>query len=204
VFAKLTYNKGGVSMSKRSVSNNKSSRSNKSSKNNYSDKRNKFLFPGIILGLVAVIVASIVTLRVNAKDEATNDHIHTDAKGETHIGLNITKSEVSQNVKFYPYKVDNVKMEVLAVKSKDGVIRTALNTCESCYNSGRGYYKQQGDLLVCQNCGNSFSLDKVGMQQDGCNPVPIPSQYKTDTEDSIIVSKTFLTSKKSMFTNWGK
>ena len=39
-------------------------------------------------------------------------------------------------------------IEVLAVKSSDGTIRTAFNTCQVCYASGRGYYIQQGDGLI--------------------------------------------------------
>ena len=45
-------------------------------------------------------------------------------------------------------------MEIVAVKALDGSIRTAFNTCQVCYNSGRGYYQQEGNELVCQNCGN--------------------------------------------------
>jgi len=40
-------------------------------------------------------------------------------------------------------------MEVLALKAKDRTIRTALNTCQVCYASGKGYYVQEGDVLVC-------------------------------------------------------
>jgi len=35
-------------------------------------------------------------------------------------------------------------MEVLAVKAPDGTIRTAMNTCKICYDSGAGYYVQEG------------------------------------------------------------
>ena len=33
-------------------------------------------------------------------------------------------------------------LEVLAVKAPDGTIRTAFNTCQVCYGSGRGLYRQ--------------------------------------------------------------
>ena len=52
-------------------------------------------------------------------------------------------------------------MVVLAFKASDDTIRTALNTCQVCYDSGRGYYVQEGDKLICQNCGNQFEADQV-------------------------------------------
>src|SRR5665647_3780741 len=58
--------------------------------------------------------------------------------------IKILKSEVSSTAKFYPYKLDGTNMEIIAVKATDGTIRTALNTCQVCYDSGRGYYKQEG------------------------------------------------------------
>jgi uncharacterized membrane protein len=70
----------------------------------------------------------------------------------------IAKSGVMETAKFIPASVDGTQMEVIVVKAPDGTIRTALNTCQVCYDSGRGYYKQDGDVLVCQNCGNRFKM----------------------------------------------
>lgn len=120
------------------------------------------------------------------------------------VDLKIVKSEVTETVKFYPYKVDNVNMEVLAVKAKDGTIRTALNTCQVCYPSGRGYYVQKGDTIVCQNCGNVFKIDQVEKMKGGCNPVPVTGEDKKDDGTNIVVSKTFMTENKELFLKWGK
>lgn len=118
--------------------------------------------------------------------------------------LTIPKSEVSETAKFYPYKVGKTKMEVMAVKASDGTIRTAFNTCQICYASGRGYYVQEGDEMVCQNCGNRFQLDKIEIIKGGCNPVPIMDENKTDDGTNIVISKDFLSSNKDLFNNWGK
>ena len=75
--------------------------------------------------------------------------------------MKIVKDEVSSTAKFYPYILDGVNMEIIAVKATDGTIRTALNTCQVCYDSGRGYYVQRGEYLVCQNCGNRFHIDQI-------------------------------------------
>ncbi len=113
----------------------------------------------------------------------------------------INKSEITETVKFYPAKVDNKKMEILAVKASDGTIRTAFNTCQVCNGSPRAYYKQEGDVLVCQNCGNQFSMDMIELQRGGCNPVPIYKENKTDDGTNIVISKEFIAQNKELFTN---
>jgi uncharacterized membrane protein len=88
------------------------------------------------------------------------------------------------------------------VEAPDGTIRTAFNTCQVCYDSGRGYYKQDGNVLVCQNCGNRFKMNQVEVQSGGCNPVPIFSENKTVTDETITISGEFLTEAKVIFANW--
>lgn len=120
------------------------------------------------------------------------------------IAVKIPKAEVTSQAKFYPYKIDNITMEVIAVKASDGSIRTALNTCQVCFDSGKGYYVQTGEYLVCQNCKNKFHIDQVEKVKGGCNPVPVLQEDKTDLGDSIAVSKDFLASQKEYFKKWKK
>jgi len=116
--------------------------------------------------------------------------------------LIIPVSEVSETAKFYPIDVDDTTMEILAVQASDGTIRTAFNTCQVCFDSGRGYYKQQGDKLVCQNCGNSFTADMVEVAAGGCNPYPIFDGDKTVADDSITISYDFLSASTKVFAHW--
>lgn len=117
-------------------------------------------------------------------------------------GIEINKADISTTAKFYPYESNGIKMEVLALKAKDGTIRTALNTCQVCYASGKGYYVQEGDELVCQNCGNRFALNMVGKTKGGCNPVPISDTSKVDDGNKITVDKNYLDKNKAYFSNW--
>ena len=121
------------------------------------------------------------------------------AEGES---LVIKVADISDQASFYPVEVDGVRMEVIAVKAPDGSIRTAFNTCQICYDSGRGYYKQSGNKLVCQNCGNQFSTSQVEVESGGCNPWPIFAEDKTVTKDSISISYGFFKKSKEIFANW--
>ena len=150
---------------------------------------------GLILVASAIAVLCVMVVVLDKEGKATTKIV----KGESLI---IPVSEVTTDVSFYPIDVDGSKMEVIAVKDSDGHIRTAFNTCEVCYSSGRGYYKQQGDELICQNCGNHFTVDQVQINSGGCNPWPIYDEDKTITDDSIEISYDFLAESKEIFQNW--
>ncbi len=147
----------------------------------------------VVLGLLILGYVLVKALSPGTPDAAA-------ASGE----IKIVKSDITGTVKFYPYKAGKTKMEVLAVKASDGTIRTAFNTCQVCFNSGKGYYKQEGDELVCQNCGNRFKLDQIEVIKGGCNPVPIMEENKTDDGANIVIAKDFLEANKELFANWNK
>ncbi|HHY82790.1 MAG TPA: DUF2318 domain-containing protein [Clostridiales bacterium] len=146
------------------------------------------------IAVIAVLVTGLIIIKLSSGG----------VTGAESGDLKILKSEVSDTVKFYPYKAGRTNMEVLAVLASDGTVRTAFNTCQVCYDSGRGYYKQEGNELVCQNCGNRFRLDQVEKIKGGCNPVPITAEDKTEDDTSIVISQVFLEANKGLFGNWRK
>ncbi|MBE5987389.1 MAG: DUF2318 domain-containing protein [Paenibacillaceae bacterium] len=154
---------------------------------------------------------SLLVLTGCSSNSATKTQETTAIKSENNsksaqadTDLVIPVSDITEKVSFYPVEADGTKMEVLAVKAPDGTIRTAFNTCQVCYDSGRGYYKQDGSELVCQNCGNRFPMSRVEVEAGGCNPWPIFDQNKTVTDESITISSDFLKESKQIFANWKK
>lgn len=159
----------------------------------------------------AVAVLSLLVLTACSSNSGTKTQETAALKSAKDSGstqaaadLVIPVSDISDKVTFYPVEADGTKMEVLAVKAPDGTIRTAFNTCQVCYDSGRGYYKQDGDELVCQNCGNRFPMSRVEVEAGGCNPWPIFDQNKTVTDESITISSDFLKESRQIFANWKK
>lgn len=102
--------------------------------------------------------------------------------------LAIPIAGLSQTASFYKADLDGTEVELVALKDSKGNLRTAFNACQVCYSSGRGYYRQEGEYLVCQNCGNSFTIDQVGIASGGCNPWPILDSDRTVTDDEIQIS----------------
>jgi uncharacterized membrane protein len=58
------------------------------------------------------------------------------------------------------------------LKSSDGVLRAAFDACDVCWPAGKGYY-QEGDYMVCRNCGRRFASIRVNEVKGGCNPAPL-------------------------------
>ena len=118
--------------------------------------------------------------------------------------LKIPKQEITATAKFYGYKAGNVYMEVLALRAPDGTVRTAFNTCQVCYDSGRGYYTQEGEYLICNNCGNRFLARQVELIKGGCNPVPITKELKREDAEFIYIPKTVFEQARPLFLKWKK
>ena len=115
----------------------------------------------------------------------------------------IDADKVTTSASFYPITINGTQMEVLAIRDSAGNVRTAFNTCQSCYTSGNGRYKADGTELVCQNCGFHFTAEQVGTpSQGGCNPWPITDEDKSVTGEKIEISYDFLKNSKDIFANW--
>lgn len=149
----------------------------------------------ILFGIVVLLVSSFFLIKYGANLGDDTSYLSSDGD------LMILKSEVTEKAKFYPYTIDGVNIEVLAVKAKDGSVRTAFNTCQVCFDSGRGYYVQEGDEVVCQNCENRFKIEQIEIIKGGCNPVPIMSENKTDDGTNITVPKDYLVENSYLFLN---
>lgn len=161
-------------------------------------KMKKIMVTGMALLAAMTVLAGCGRTGGNTEKDAEETSI---SSGEN---LTIPVDELTEDATFYPVNVDGTEMEVIAVKSSDGTIRTAFNTCQICYDSGNGYYKQEDDKLVCQNCGNSFTMDQVGETAGGCNPWPILESDRTTTDSEIQISYDFLKDSAEIFANWKK
>ena len=153
---------------------------------------------------IMMIILSLTTLSGCGKEKASTSASGVNAAEKISSGesLKIPVKEISEKASFYSVEVDGTQMEVIAVKDSDGNIRTAFNTCQICYDSGNGYYKQEGNELVCQNCGNYFTMEQVGESAGGCNPWPILEEDKTETDSEVKISYDFLKESSDIFENW--
>lgn len=155
---------------------------------------------GVVIVAMIAMIAVAFSFKLPKRDgqESANNALTVTKDSD----LVITSKDVTEKASFYPAEINGTNLEVIAVKAPDGSIRTAFNTCQVCYSSGRGYYQQEGEQLICQNCGNRFGMDDVEVTKGGCNPVPITTENKTVTDETITISKDFLTQATVIFQNW--
>jgi len=83
-------------------------------------------------------------------------------------------------VRHYQFKTgEGTSINFFILKSSDGVLRAAFDACDVCWRAGLGYY-QEGDFMVCRNCGQRFASIKVNEIRGGCNPAPLNRQVAGD------------------------
>ena len=74
----------------------------------------------------------------------------------------------------------DITVKYFVIKSSDGVVRAAFDACDVCWPAGKGY-AQQGDNMVCRNCGRRFASVSVNEVQGGCNPAPLARRVVGDS-----------------------
>lgn len=82
-----------------------------------------------------------------------------------------------------------------ALKSSDGAYRAALDACDVCFRMNRGY-RQEGDLMVCNNCGQTFPSNRIGEVKGGCNPHPLANRIEGG---QMVIRKTDILAGKDYF-----
>jgi len=98
--------------------------------------------------------------RIESSDGSVRVDLSTVDDGEAH---------------FFRYASQHGDINFFVVKSVDGIIRAAFDACDVCYRSKKGYH-QEGDFMVCNNCGQQFRTDLVNEVKGGCNPAPLARQ----------------------------
>ena len=96
--------------------------------------------------------------------------------------------------RYYEYKDGNMTIRYFILKSSDGVIRAAFDACDVCWPAGKGYV-QDGDVMVCKNCGRRFTSVKINEVTGGCNPAPLERNIENGkliiTVDDILEGKKY-------------
>jgi hypothetical protein len=160
----------------------------------------------------AEVVDSTNTTTTNGEttDTSSNSDTNTESSETASIPATLNEkgdvviqvSDISETATFYDVEVEGTPMGLFAVKASDGTIRTAFNTCQVCNGSPYAFFKQQDDTFQCQNCGNIYSLDMIGQERGGCNPVPIMDDEKTVSDTEIVIPASLLKDNAAKFENW--
>jgi len=125
--------------------------------------------------LVVVAIGSYLVISASKDNPAATAVATNPASTATESrDIRISLSELSSNAKFFDYNLANNKpVRFFVIKSSDGVYRAALDACDTCYHAKKGYH-QEGDDMICNNCGLHFHSSKINEVHGGCNPIGLP------------------------------
>ena len=110
------------------------------------------------------------------------------APSQSAVAANPTSSDVIKypvsmftdgKARHFEFAASNLTIRYFILKSADGVIRAAFDACDVCWPAGKGYY-QEGDDMVCRNCGRRFESVKINEVKGGCNPAPLNRSIQGD------------------------
>lgn len=100
------------------------------------------------------------------------------------ISISLDKISDGQAHYFTTPSEKGVDVKFFVVKSHDGIIRAAIDACDVCYRAGKGYV-QEGNVMVCSNCGMRFATDRINEVKGGCNPAPLT---RTIESGNLVIS----------------
>lgn len=140
-------------------------------------KKSKFYLFVFIASLMAVAAATSAQAFFGGKFKTLKPK-----DGNVYIPVN----KVSDgNAHYFKVKAeDGIEVKFFVVQSGDGVLRAAVDSCDVCYRSGKGYI-QEGNVMVCTNCGRRFATDRINEVKGGCNPAPLNREIEGD---SLVIS----------------
>ena len=131
----------------------------------------------VIAAVVALAVIAGVALYVTSSRDDSGAQAATTtaaAAGDVKIAL----AEVGDGkAHFYSYDAGGIQVKYFVLKSSDGVVRAAFDACDVCFANKKGYH-QEGDEMVCNNCGRRFPSTKINVLEGGCNPSPLDRTEK--------------------------
>lgn len=132
---------------------------------------------GFSLATVAIVVAGAILLTAlvvvaTTRGPGAGAAVPAGVSAGADVRLDAAQFDDGQAHFFTYANAANQQLRFFVLKSSDGVIRAAFDTCDVCYRKRKGY-RQAGDTMVCNNCGQVFRSVDINVLHGGCNPVPL-------------------------------
>jgi uncharacterized membrane protein len=105
----------------------------------------------------------------------------TTVTGTDEVVVNVTAMRPG-SARLFSYTDDAGKrLRFVLARGHDGKVSTVFDACSQCSAFHRGY-RVDGDEVICRECGNHYSVDRLTEGKASCVPVSLPHQ-----DDSGIV-----------------
>ena len=111
--------------------------------------------------------------------------------------LSIPVGDINSKANFFSYNSSGVTIRFFLVSGAGRNIHLAADACDSCFENKEGF-RQTGDQMKCNNCGQSFEIDRINATNPTgkCWPSNIP--FAIDG-GNVIISIDDINEKRFMF-----
>ncbi len=162
------------------------------------EKRSRLpLLVGIVVAIV-IVVAAVVYKNQNSVNPSASASAPA-AAGSTSVSFPVSLFEDGK-ARHFEHVDGKHTIRYFVLKSSDGVLRAAFDACDVCWPAGKGYY-QEGDAMVCRNCGRRFASVLVNEVKGGCNPAPL---NRTLDNGKLVIQIKDITDGRQYFNFEGK
>jgi uncharacterized membrane protein len=134
------------------------------------EKKNRLPLFVAIIGVVVIAAGAVFYLNQGAQVQSATA-VAPSAAGSTSVAFPLSLFEDGK-ARHFEHTDGEFTIRYFILKSSDGVLRAAFDACDVCWPAGKGYY-QEGDYMVCRNCGRRFASVRVNEVKGGCNPAPL-------------------------------
>jgi uncharacterized membrane protein len=132
-------------------------------------RQRRWSFAAAILCVLVVVSLAAEFAYAHAMNAPQPAQMLTAQNNEVRIPL----SELTDSsLHFYTAEVNGTSIRFMVIHRTNGDYATALDACQIC---GRAGYRQEGQNVICKNCGSSIYIPSIG-DRGGCNPIPVKSR----------------------------
>lgn len=157
------------------------------------------LTPVLIVICIALVGGGaylVLTSSTDSPSPVTATSSNTAANSAADRDIKIPISDLSGGkAKFFDYNTSGKTVRFFALRSSDGVYRAAMDACDTCFHSKKGY-RQEGNDMICNNCGLKFPTIEINEVHGGCNPVGVPCKVEGD---SLVIKASEIESRNRYF-----
>jgi high-affinity iron transporter len=151
-------------------------------------RQRRWSFAAAILCAAVVISLAANFAYAHAMNAPSPAKMLTASAGRVYIPLSdLTDSSLH----FYTADVSGSVIRFLVIHQTNGNYAVALDACQIC---GRQGYRQEGQNIVCRNCGATIYIPSIG-DKGGCNPIPVQSSVESG---EVIVDLSALAKSNAM------
>jgi uncharacterized membrane protein len=182
-----------------------------SSSNNRANKKELVLRKGkraanpliIVIAVAALVAAVGAAYFITTQSGGSNPSAPI-----TSTGSQVNPAEIAYplslfadgKARHFEHKASGLTIRYFIIQSADGVVRAAFDACDVCWPAGKGYH-QEGDVMVCDNCGRRFDSVLVNEVKGGCNPAPLK---RTIRDEQLVILVDDILQGNSYFNFKGK